>query len=311
MARKYRKRRYRGNRRKASVSQVKAIVKKEVGKTVETNKMVSYLSWSAIPQLIDNIAGDKQGLLLSLTGGVSPQLSQTVITLGTYNDKQLFTLLPSGSELTNPSGNFNQASQGGVAMEQTPSGSIENDAIGGIHCLEGRQAYLKSWYASVILSNVTQQVLNPRPCFVRMVVFETRRPLAQDNLAQQVFLQNHAVTAMESSVSSPPETVNSYLNRDIIKKVFYDRLIKLTGPATATGGDSGASSAQLYCRKIKVRINRKCRWTYYYATHDPDTTRPSLSYMGPFIYAVFLSNQSDVNNQPAIAMNTMLTFQDD
>ncbi len=310
MARKYRKRRYRRNR-KASVSQVKAIVKKEVGKTVETNKMASYLSWSAIPQLIDNVAGDKQGLLLSLTGGVSPQLSQTVITPGTYNDKQLFTLLPSGSELTAGSGNSNQASQGGVAMEQTPTGTIENDAIAGIHCLEGRQAYLKNWYASLILSNVTQQVVNPRPCFVRMVVFETRRPLAQDNLAQQIFLQNHAVVAMEASVSSPPETVNSYLNRDIIKKVFYDRLIKLTGPATADGGDAGASSDQLYCRKIKVKINRKCRWTYYYTSNDPLTNRPSLSYMGPFIYAVFLSNQSDAANQPAIAMNTMLTFQDD
>ncbi len=309
MARKYRRRRKYS--KKASVSQVRAIVKKEVGKTVETNKMVSYLSWSAIPQLIDDPNGDKQGLLLSLTGGVSPQVSQTVITPGTYNDKQLFTLLPSGSELTNPSGNSNQASQGGVAMEQTAAGTIENDAIGGIHCLEGRQAYLKSWYASLILSNVTQQVTNPRPCFVRMVVFETRRPLAQDNLAQQIFLQNQAVVSMESSVSSPPETVCSYLNRDIIKKVYYDRLVKLTGPATAGGGDAGASSAQLYTRKIKVRINKKCRWTYYYATHEPEQLRPSLSFMGPFVYAIFLSNQSDSTMQPQIAMNTMLTFLDD
>ncbi len=311
MARKY-KRRYRKKHKKgASVSQVKAIVKREVGKTVETNKMVSYLSWSAIPQLIDNAAGDQQGLLLSLTGGVSPQLSQTVITPGTYNDKQLFTLLPSGSELTAGTGNTNQASQGGVAMEQTPTGTIRNDAIGGIHCLEGRQAYLKSWYASIILSNVTQQVSNPRPCFVRMIVFQTRRPLAQDNLAQQIFLQNQAVVSMESSVQAPPETVNSYLNMDIIKKVFYNKLVKLTGPATADGGDAGASSAQLYCNRFRVRINKKCRWTYYYSTEDPAQSRPSLSYMGPFIYAVFLSNQADDDKQPAIAMNTMLTFQDD
>ncbi len=301
------KRRRRRRRRKSSlISKVKSVVKKEVGKTRETQKMVSYLSWSSMPPLIDDTAGDKQGLLLSLTGGISPQDSQTVLTPGSYTDKQLFTLLPAGSTLS--SGLVQQANQGGNAMEQDPAGAITSAAIGGIHCLEGREAFLKTWYATLILSNSPQQVNAPRSCFVRMLVFETRRPLAEADLGQQVWLQSHGVGAMSASVAAPPETVCSYVNRDIVKKIYYDRLVKLTGPAA---GDAGASSAQMYSTKIKVRINKKCRWTYYYATRDPVQADESLSYMGPFIYCLFCSNQTDETQQPRIAMNTMLTFLDD
>ncbi len=141
-----------------------------------------------------------------------------------------------------------------------------------------------------------------------MLVFETRRPLAESDLGQQVWLQSHGVSAMSDTVAAPPETVCSYVNRDIVKKIYYDKLIKLTGPAS---GDAGASSAQMYSTKIKVRINKKCRWTYYYPTRDPVQADPSLSYLGPFIYILFASNQTDETQQPRIAMNTMLTFLDD
>ncbi len=302
MPRKYRKRR----RRRGLTSKVKSIVKHEVGKTRENQKMVSYLSWSSIPSLIDDTQGDRQGLLLSLTGGISPQDSQTVMQPGVYTDKQLFTLLPAGSQIS--TGNVQQANQGGNAMQQDNTGTVTNSAIGGIHSLEGRQAWLKTWYASIILSNSPQQVTNPRSCFVRMIVFQTRRPLASEDLAQQLFLQNHAVAAMNATVADEPETVNSYLNRDIVSKIFVDKLIKLTGPA---GTNTGASSAQLYKTKIKVRLNRRCRWTYYYPTRDPAQTDPSLTFCGPFVYAVFLSNQSDEDKLPAVAMNTMLTYYDD
>ncbi len=304
MPRKQRRRRR--HKKKASVAHVKAIVKKEVAKTRENQKLVSYLSWSSIPPLIDDTAGGSKGLLLSLTGGISPQDSQTVMQPGLYTDKQLFTLLPAGSTIS--TNNVQQAGQGGNAMQQDSAGAVTSAAIGGIHQLEGRQAFLKNWYASLILSNSTQQVSSPRPCFVRMIVFQTRRPLASDDLAQQIFLQNHAVAAMTATAADEPETVNSYLNRAIVSKVYADKLIKLTGPAAA---NDGASSAQLYTRKLKVRINKKCRWAYYYATRDPVQADESLTYMGPFIYCLFLSNQGDDDNMPAIAMNTMLTFYDD
>ncbi len=292
--------------RKTRTSMIKRIVKKEVGKTRETQKLVSYLSWSPIPELIDRTTDPQSGLLLSLTGGVNPQIGQTVQNPVVYSDKNLFTLLPSANVGGNISGQ--QAGQGGMAMDAgvTPA---DNVAVGGIHQLEGRQCYLKTWYCSLIMSNTRQQVTSPRPCFVRMIVFETRRPLAEDALAQQIFLQNHAVAAMSAAVTDSPETVNSYLNRAGIKKVYFDKLLKLMGPASS---DAGASSAQLYTRKIKIRLNKKAHWTYYYPTRDPvQTADENLVYQGPFIYAVFLSNQSDADEQPRLALNSMLTFYDD
>ncbi len=301
MARKRRR-----SRKRSSTSMIKKIVKKEVGKTRETQKLVSYLSWSPIPELIDRTLDAQSGLLLSLTGGVNPQIGQTVQNPAVYSDKNLFTLLPSANIGGNISGQM--AGQGGVAMDASVVPS-ENANIGGIHQLEGRQCFLKTWYASLIISNTRQQVTSPRPCFVRMIVFETRRPLAENALAQQIFLQNHAVSAMSASVADSPETVNSYLNRAGIKKVYFDKLLKLTGPA---GSDTGASSAQLYTRKLKIRLNKKAHWTYYYPTRDPvQTADENLVYQGPFIYAVFLSNQSDDGEQPQIALNSMLTFYDD
>ncbi len=302
----FRRKRRRRHRGKASVAQVKAIVKKEVSKTVETQKLVSYLSWSPIPELIDRTTDAQGGLLISLTGGVSPQIGQTVQNPSVYSDKNLFVLLPSANIGGTQGGN--QAGQGGMAMDASVS-PADNASIGGIHQLEGRECFLKSWYASLIISNTRQQVTSPRPCFVRMVVFETRRPLAENALAQQIFLQNHAVNAMNASVSNSPETVNSYLNRPVIKKVYMDRLIKLTGPAAA---DAGASSAQLYTTKLKVRLNKKARWSYYYPTRDPVQNAPeNLVYQGPFVYAMFCSNQQDEAEQPNIALNSMLTFLDD
>lgn len=301
MARKRRR-----SRKRSSTSMIKKIVKKEVGKTRETQKLVSYLSWSPIPELIDRTLNAQSGLLLSLIGGVNPQIGQTVQNPAVYSDKNLFTLLPSANIGGNISGQM--AGQGGVAMDASVVPS-ENASIGGIHQLEGRQCYLKTWYASLIISNARQQVTSPRPCFVRMIVFETRRPLAENALAQQIFLQNHAVSAMNASVSGSPETVNSYLNRGGIKKVYFDKLLKLTGPASS---DAGASSAQLYTRKLKIRLNKKAHWTYYYPTRDPvQSDDENLVYQGPFIYALFCSNQDDANEQPRIALNTMLTFYDD
>lgn len=304
------RRKRRGSR--GIMSKVRTIVKKEVGKTREVQKLVSYLSYSQIPRLVDSDEGGddaSQGLLLSLTGGVNPQLSQGVLNPNALGNKDLFVMLP--AQYSTGGGTLqgvNQAAQGGVAMQSTALGD-DNIAIGGVHQLEGRQCYLKTWYATMVISNSPQQVSDPRPCFVRMVVFETRRPLARTALASQIFLQNHAVASMNPSVAGQPETVCSYLNRAIVKKIHYDRLIKLTGPAGT--GTAGGSSAQLYTTKIKVKLNKKAHWAYYYNSDDPSEAGERLQYTGPFVYALFCGNQNNANRFPVIAINTMLTFYDD
>ncbi len=280
---------------------VKKIVKKEVGKTRETQKFVSYMGFENIPTLLDSDTTPGSGLIISLTGGGNPQNSQTVQQPGAYNDKILFTLLPAS---TTASGEAQQAGQGGMVIDPTV-----NASIGGVHQLEGRQCYLKTWYASIIVSNSPQQVLDPRSCFIRMFVIETRRPLARNDIAQQIFLQNQAVAAMTPAATVSPQTVTSYINRDVVKRVYMDKLIKLTGPA---GTDSGASSAQMYTRRFKVRLNRKARWSYYYETSDPASAgQENLVYQGPFVYLVLCSNQPNESQQPQIALSSILTFYDD
>ncbi len=296
-------------RKGQSKSSVKAMIKKEVGKTRETQKLVSYLVDSKIPPLLDSITIGEggPGLILSLTGGVSPQDTQTVMTPGTYNDKVLFVLLPAGSELSGVS-NVQQAGQGGMGMA---GDTVANEAIGGVHMLEGRECYLKKWYCTMTISNSPQVVIDPRPCFVRMFVIETRRPLAATNIAQQIFLQNHAVRSMAGAAAATPQvqTVCSYINRAVVKKVYYDKIIKLTGPAGS--GTAGGSSSQLYCKKFSIQLKKKAHWAYYYATRNPNSPNDKLVYSGPFIYFVALSNQNNPVAQPVIALNTMLTFYDD
>ncbi len=304
MARKYRRR----NRRKASVSLVKAIVKKEVNKTRETQKIVSFLGWSTIPRLLDTdaVGNAHEGLILSVMGGISPQNVQTVQTPGTYNDKSLFVLLPSA--LVGSLAGTDSAGQGGTAN----SAEFGMQAIGGIHVLEGREAYLKTLYATLLFSNSFQQVVDPRPCFIRLLVIETRRPLSADNVAQQIFLQNHAVGQMAgaSNNQEEPQSVIGYLNRESIKRVYYDKLMKLTGPSGPIPS-VGGSSAQLKTVKLKVRINKKARWQYFYPTRDPNQTDNVLVYQGPFLYILMCSNQGTTDKFPAVTMNHILTYYDD
>ncbi len=300
MARKrFRRKRHFRKNKGSLVRKVKKIVKNEVGKTRETQKLVSYMGFTEIPHLMDSDLNQGNGLVISLTGGANPQGSQTVQNPGIYSDKNLFVLLPAGSQ-----GNAaQQAGQGGMEINFTA-----NSAIGGVYQLEGRQCYLKKWYCSMIISNVRQQVDSPRPCFVRMFVVETRRPLASRNIAQQLLLQNHAVASMTPTVLSAPQTVCSYLNMANIKKVHLDKLIKLTGPAAA---DTGASSDQLYTRRFQVSLRKKAHWSYYYPTDDPASATDALVYQGPFLYLVLCSNQDTADQRPSVALNTMMTFYDD
>lgn len=297
-----RKRRTRRHSRKHTTKkQVHAIVKREVGKTRESHKLVNYVVWSSIPQLIDRIANSSTGLCFSLTGGVNP-FQNTAQQPQNTTDSSLFVLKP--SQYPDAIGGFsgvNQAGQGGMAIDANQS-AIINDPIGGVYVLEGRQAYLKTWYAHIMLRN------NPSSneqglAFVRMLVFETYRPLGDRSVAQQVLLQNHAVEAMVGSTTTAPESVIGYLNRENIKKVYTDQLIKLT---------LDQSSMQSTVRKLKIRINKKCRWSYYYGTQGPAAQGSKINYQGPFLYCLFFSNQDSQGvTMPEMCMDTMLTFYDD
>ena len=301
---RYRKKKYSKN----NSSSIKKIVKSELQKTVETNKVVSYLGWSRIGAFHGG-----QQLLYSLTGGTHLGLADAQNPQA-YQDKTLFVMLPS-DESTGTLAGVSQASQGGLACRNDGTGTIEADAIGGVHSLEGRQCFLKKFYFSMLLNNGSTAVDTPTNCFIRLVIFETRRPLGQDNLSQQIFLQNHGTLQMAPSVAvgNYPVFANAFMNRDIVKKVYLDKIITMNGNAGATGS--------MRHFKSQVHINKKARWSYYYPTRTPASTDQKLVYQGPFIYMLAFVSQGGVYNaspvsivpdrSPVISMSSVLTYQDD
>lgn len=309
------KRRRRSNK-KASISQVKSIVKKEVGKTREQLRMVSYVGWSRFQDIMistNSTANAKDVCVYSLTGGLNPLLDNTQ-NPAVYQCKNLFTLLPS-SEPGISANSVGQYGDGGTASQMDGTGGVSLDALSNVHMLEGNQCYLKKFYATVAFNNQAESTNSPTNMFIRAIVIETRRPLSSSQLSQQILLQNHAVPAREPSVSpgNYPVSALGYLNREVIKKVHYDRLIRLNGGAGATGS--------MQSIKLKIPINKKCQWKYYYPNRDPVQVTSTLNYQGPFLYLVMWPSASGVygaawseigtTRLPAFALTSILTLYDD
>lgn len=314
----------RRSRKGVSKKTVKAIVAKEVGKTRELQKMVSYVAWSKMNDILvaaDQNAGTnehKQVCVYSLTGGLNPLLDQTQDPQ-LYQCKSLFTLLPSddspGSQLLG----VGQAGQGGTANIMDGAGLNTSVAIAnGVHQLEGRAAYLKNFYATVGLNNATSGVETPTNCYVRCMVIETRRPLSSNSLSQQVLCQNHAVPSMNASVSSAtfPVSAFGYVNRDVVKRILFNKLINLNAGAGATGS--------MRSFKIKLRLNKKVHWSYYYNTRNPVPANfNTLTYQGGFYYLIMWASETPVQGaawneagiatarQPRFSLTSLLTFYDD
>lgn len=316
MARKSRRRR---NRRKgkASVAQVKAIVKKEVGKTREQLRMVNYVGWSRFQDILataDPASLGNECCVYSITGGLDP-LVATSQDPTAYVGKNLFTLLPS-NETGGALSGVGQYGDGGTAGQMDGIGGTTGAlALSNVHVLEGNECYLKKFYASIAFNNQTESTDDPTNMFIRCLVVETHRPLSGSQLSQQILLQNHAVPARTAAVATGnyPCTAISYLNREVIKKVHYDRLVKLNGGAGATGS--------MRSLKMQIPINKKAKWKYYYPNRDPVAVNEVLNYQGPFIYLVMWPSASGVygsswtpigeNRLPAFTLSSILTFYDD
>ena len=274
--------------RKASVAQVKAIVKHEVGKTRETNKLVSYVGWSRLNDILLSSMPATVGLpnpeqsfsLFSMTGGLDSGINATQDPT-VYQPKNLFVLLPSSIDGAGNLSGIGQAQQGGTSSNMDGSAGVgsqtSNVAIANVHQLEGRACWLKKFYATIALNNSSTSVTTPTNMLVRCVVFSTRRPLSKIGLSTQILLQNHGQIALNAAVGNAyPTSAIGYLNRDVINKVYYDKTFTLNGGAGATGS--------LKRFKLKVNLNKKCRWSYYYPTRTPANVNQVLTYQGPYLY---------------------------
>ncbi len=325
-------RRRRRRRKTTSKSKILAIVKKEVGKTRESNKIVSYVAWSRLNDILlssmpatPTLPNPAQAVCLySLTGGLKSTVDTTQDPTA-YVSKNLFILLPSDDSVT-PAGPTNisgvsQAQQGGTAnaMDASAGTAAQTivDSLANVHQLEGRQCYLKKFYATVCLNNSTASVTIPTNVLVRCVIFSTRRPLSNISLSTQILLQNHGtVQSLGGTGAFPPTSALGYLNRDVIKKVFYDKTYTLNGAAGASGS--------LKRFKVKININQKARWSYYYPTRVPSTVSQNLTYQGPYLYMCMWASEAglygsgfhvtegiNATRRPAFSISSILTFMDD
>lgn len=316
MARKRRRRRR--TSRKASISQVKSIVKKEVGKTRESLRLVSYVSWS---RMNDILVASGPGLAdyvccYSLTGGLSPYQDTTQDPDANTN-KNLFVLRPAVTTAAAAGQEVSQYGDGGMQSQMSGVGGISTNELSNIHNLEGKQCFLKKFYCRVGLNNaVSTTQTTPSNCFVRCIVIETRRPLSSKALSQQILLQSHGVPSRGGVTPSQyPTTALGYLNSEVIKKVYYDRLINLNGGAGATGS--------MRSFKLKININKKAHWKYYYDTRVPVDVNHIVNYQGPFLYLLMWPSQSGAYGAdfdpagipeaqlPSFALSSILTFMDD
>lgn len=302
--------RKRNRSRKATVKQVRNIVNDELNKTRETNKLVSYVGWSRLNDILTtnypsgvNIPNPAEAICCySLTGGLASTIDATQDP-NDYIAKNLFVLLPSdastGALGTGLSG-VSQAQQGGTANQTDASAGtgavVSAEAIANVHQLEGRSCYLKKFYATVALNNGGASVDDPTNLMVRAMVIETRRPLSSSQLSKQILLQNHGTLNMSpgsTTLTNYPCSALGYLNRDVIKKVHFDKVFTLNGGGGATGS--------LKRFKLKIPINKKARWSYYYPSGVPDVRNQKLTYQGPYLYYVMWAAGASTYQQPYTA----------
>ncbi len=336
MAKKYRRRRYK--RRKTTASKMRAIAKKVVGQTRETKKLVSFVMDRLIRSLNTEILGLgntpwQNTLIYSLTGGRIQNPNTNIQDPDVNTVPSLFALRPASTDAI--SSHVNLGGDGGI-VDSTANTTQSSYSTQGVHQLQGRECYLKNFYANIRINNQGHQAFEipgdtpvtvpavdpeyPVAQYIRLMIVQTRRPLGAGrpggtyvSLARQLLLQFHAGdgTGVQVAGVPPPVDINAdsvigFLNLQVIKKVLMDKLIWLGD------GDKGTAKTQ-WVKKVRVRINKKAYWNYQYNMQSP-IQEQTLSYQGPFYYLVaFTSNKLSQNLAvaPRINMSSILTFYDE
>jgi len=316
--RRRRRKRYRKKyKRKASVGLVKKLIKHEVGKTRENLKMLSFVKEQPI-RTINNANPWRNTILYSLTGGrIYQGMEGQDPLVETY--KNMFPLRPMFSN--SGIGKVESGGGGGVAdssLQPTP-GTVTQ----GVHSLRGNQCYLNRFRANILITNQGNEEFVtpggdtisasdpqvPTAQFVRILVFETRRPLGTNSLALQLLLQNSSGTPVEGPAPATQTTSDSvlgFVNLSVVKKIIYDKLIWLN--------DGQVSSGCNRVIRMNIPLKRKARWNYIYDQTTNPPNEPTINFCGPFIYmAMFSSNEAsnDLQVAPRCSMTSLLTYMDD
>lgn len=326
---KYKYRRKRSSRRRPyrKRNSVKALIKKEVNKTREQKKIVSFMMNRPIRSLNTTAGGNspwENTVIYSLTGGrMGNGMDSSDILMSTNTPSSLFAIRPSYGEK-------NQLGGEGGQVDDPSNPTQTSLTTTGVHQLQGRECWLRNFYCNIHIQNQGYQAFNasgvvipaqnpqaPVAQYVRLMVIETRKPLlgmragTYNSLANQLLLQMHSGEGTGTNTGPGLTDVNAdgvsgFLNLQTIKKVIYDKLIMLGD------GDVGTARTQ-FITKLKIKLNRKAYWNYLYDI-PTNANEPVLKYQGPWYYLVaFGSNKAPQSLLVAPRMNisSILTFYDD
>ena len=334
-------------RRRRKKQSVKALIKKELSKNLEKYTLLSSIQNIQIPYMFyrEDDALSPQ-FVYSLTGGYHTGLDSAQQTQAEDDGmNSLFNLYPLGAynaitatEMTDAAG------MGGLAQEQNLVGdpgvitNIRETAFPGTYMLRGTECKLLNFHFryQIDWSQLTQYSFYVIPTggvpaekteglirgtgqSVRLMVIETRRPLAKNTqastqLAQQIFLQATVEGTQPVNAGPPatsqPASINSFVNYNMVKRVLWSKIIHGTTIKTQTIG------------RGTVRLQRKAHWQNIY-TIDGTTKKEVPQYAGPFLYLVaWSSNYENISStaeitagwknviRPRISITSMLTFND-
>ncbi len=298
--------------KKTSVGHVKSLIKQELGKTRESLKLLSFINNLPI-RSINEANPWRQTIVYSLTGGQLASGETTSQDPLVETQKTLFPLRPMFSSAGVDA--VTGAGQGGVATDS--GASVQTQVHTGVNTLRGTNCWLRRFRANIIISNQGDPTFttpggddipatnpqSPVAQFVRLVVFETRRPLGNNNLNLQMFLQGTGGDDVNPPANdSKSNTTCGFLNLSVIKKVYHDRLFWLND------GDKGGTNSNKVIR-LNIPLNKKAYWTNVYTD-----TQPLITYGGPYIYMVMLASNEATQNlevAPRMSMTSMLTYYDD
>ncbi len=337
MAKKRFRKRRRFKRRSKFKSSVKSLIKKEMSKTQEIRKIVSFVRNRPVRTLNVNVAGIantpwENTVVYSLTGGRIREYTASELQLqnpDANTPKSLFPLRPPEGDSTSLAGD------GGI-VDSNANINTASYATSGVHVLQGRSVYLKNFYCNIRINNQghsafttpdgtsvpAQNPQSPVAQFIRVMVVQTRRMLggmraggSYVSLARQILLQYQSgdptQTQAAPAADIQADSVTGFVNMQTVKKVMYDKIVWLGD------GDNGTAKTQFVTR-LKIPLNKKAYWNYQYSVETP-ASDARLSYQGPFYYLLAFTPslaEADVGLNsaqlaPRMDISSILTFLDD
>lgn len=270
--------------RKGGKKSVSKIVRKELDKIAEKYKCLSSQYDLDIGSMFQGIADP---LLFSVTGTYSPELVNAQDPAS--NDAGAVNLFP-----WRPMGFNNTVAKAAAdgAVQTSQIGGTITQAVGEGHdFLRGRECFLRRWHMRYKIEGTFEAT---SAYLVRMIIFETYKPLGQSRINEQVMMQ-FGVKGINTTMRADP--INAFINFQVVKRVFHDKRVTITSDKAYAHG------------QFSLKIDKKAKWAvnYYNDLGGNDV----FTYGGPYLYCmVYCDTETVAARVPKLSFQSILTVND-